>query len=155
MGGGLSPPNTPLGTPLAGCKVNISVYLEVTNSVKAKLVLPAQKQYRTRNDSWFMQSMQFASSQRYITYCLFCFLLSQNIKISLYRRVSVRVVLYGCATWSLTLREEHGLRVFENRVQRGIFGAQRDEVTEMQQTIKGGSPQFVSPINISYYWVMK
>jgi hypothetical protein len=38
-------------------------------------------------------------------------------------------VLYGCETWSLTLREEHRLRVFENRVVRRIFGSKRDEVT--------------------------
>jgi hypothetical protein len=37
--------------------------------------------------------------------------------------------LYGCKTWSLTLREEHGLRVFENRVLRRIFGPKKDEVT--------------------------
>jgi hypothetical protein len=39
------------------------------------------------------------------------------------------VVLYGRETWSLTLREEHRLRVFENRVLRRIFGPKRDEVT--------------------------
>ena len=39
------------------------------------------------------------------------------------------VVLYGCETWSHTVREEHGLRVFENRVLRRIFGPMRDEVT--------------------------
>jgi hypothetical protein len=39
------------------------------------------------------------------------------------------VVLYGCETWSLTLREEHRLRVFENSVLRRIFGPKRDEVT--------------------------
>jgi hypothetical protein len=39
------------------------------------------------------------------------------------------VVLYGCETWSLTLREEHRLRLFENRVLRRIFGPRRDEVT--------------------------
>jgi hypothetical protein len=39
------------------------------------------------------------------------------------------VVLYGCETWSLTLREEHRLRVFENRVLRRIFGPKRDVVT--------------------------
>jgi hypothetical protein len=38
------------------------------------------------------------------------------------------MVLYGCETWSLTLREEHRLRVFENRVLRRIFGPKRDEV---------------------------
>ena len=40
------------------------------------------------------------------------------------------VVLYGCETWSLTLREERKLRVFENKVLRRIFGPRRDEVTE-------------------------
>jgi hypothetical protein len=40
------------------------------------------------------------------------------------------MVLYGCETWSLTLREEHGLRVLENRVLMRIFGPKRDEVTE-------------------------
>jgi hypothetical protein len=39
------------------------------------------------------------------------------------------VVLYGCETWSVTLREEHRLRVFENRVLRGIFGPKRNGVT--------------------------
>jgi hypothetical protein len=39
------------------------------------------------------------------------------------------VVLYRCETWSLKLREEHRLKVFENRVLRGIFGPKRDEVT--------------------------
>jgi len=39
------------------------------------------------------------------------------------------VVLYGCETWSLTLREKGGLRVFENRVLRKVFGPKRDEVT--------------------------
>jgi hypothetical protein len=39
------------------------------------------------------------------------------------------VVLYGCETWSLVLREEHRLRAFENRVLKSIFGAKRDEVT--------------------------
>jgi hypothetical protein len=43
--------------------------------------------------------------------------------------VLLPVVLYGCETWSLTLREDHRLRVFENRVLRKIFGPKRDEVT--------------------------
>jgi hypothetical protein len=45
------------------------------------------------------------------------------------RNVILPVVLYGCETWSLTLKVQHRLRVFENRVLRGIFGAKRDEVT--------------------------
>jgi hypothetical protein len=47
----------------------------------------------------------------------------------IYKTIILPVVLYGCETWSLTLREEHRLRVFENRVLRTIFGPKRDEVT--------------------------
>jgi hypothetical protein len=56
--------------------------------------------------------------------------LSGNVKVKIYRTIILPVVLCGCETWSLTLREEHRLRVFENRVLRGIFGPKRDEVTE-------------------------
>jgi len=56
-------------------------------------------------------------------------LLSKNLKIKTYRIIILPVVLYGCETWSLTLREERRLRVFESRVLRGIFGPKRDEVT--------------------------
>jgi hypothetical protein len=51
----------------------------------------------------------------------------RNLKIKIYRIIILPVVLYGCETWSLTLREEHGLRVFENRVLRRIFGPKREE----------------------------
>jgi len=54
---------------------------------------------------------------------------SKNIKIKTYRTLILPAVLYGCETWSLTLRKEHRLRVFENRVLRRIFGTKRDEVT--------------------------
>jgi len=57
-------------------------------------------------------------------------LLSKNLKIKIYRTIILPVVLYGCETWSLTLREEKKLRVFENMVLRRIFGPRRDEVTE-------------------------
>jgi hypothetical protein len=56
-------------------------------------------------------------------------LLSKNTKIRVYRTIILPVVLYGCETWSLTLREEQRLRVFENRVLRRKFGPKRDEVT--------------------------
>ena len=56
-------------------------------------------------------------------------LLSKNIKIKTHRTVVLPVVLYGCETWSPTLREERRLRVFENRVLRRIFGPKRDKVT--------------------------
>jgi hypothetical protein len=55
--------------------------------------------------------------------------LSKNTKIKIHRTIILRFALYGCGTWSLTLREEHGLRVFENRVLRRIFGPKNDEVT--------------------------
>jgi hypothetical protein len=55
-------------------------------------------------------------------------LLSKNLKIRIYKTIILPVVLYGCETWSLTLREEHRLRVFENRVLRRIFGPNWDEV---------------------------
>jgi hypothetical protein len=54
-------------------------------------------------------------------------LISKNLKIKIYKTVIFPVVLYGCETWSLTLREEHRLRVFENRVLRKIFGPEREE----------------------------
>jgi hypothetical protein len=56
-------------------------------------------------------------------------LLSKNLKIRIYKTIILPVVLYGCETWSLTLRKEHRLRVFENMVPRKIFGPKRDEVT--------------------------
>jgi hypothetical protein len=57
-------------------------------------------------------------------------LLSRKVKVKIYKTIILPIVLYGCETWSLPLREEHRLRVFENRVLRGIFGPKRDEVTE-------------------------
>jgi hypothetical protein len=56
-------------------------------------------------------------------------LLSRNVKVKIDKTIIPPVVLYGCGTWSLTLREEYRLRVFENRVLRRIFGPKRDEVT--------------------------
>jgi len=56
-----------------------------------------------------------------------CRLLSKNFKIKIYRTIILPVVLYGCETWSPTLREEWKLRVFGNMVLRRIFGPRRDE----------------------------
>jgi hypothetical protein len=56
-------------------------------------------------------------------------LLSKNIKLKIYRTLILPVALSGCESWSLTLREERRLRVFENRVLRRMFGPKRDEVT--------------------------
>jgi hypothetical protein len=56
-------------------------------------------------------------------------LLSKNAKIKIYRTIILPVVLYGCESWWLTLREECRLRAFENKVLRRIFGPKRDEIT--------------------------
>jgi hypothetical protein len=54
--------------------------------------------------------------------------LSRNVRVKIYKTIILPVVLYGCETSSLALREEHRLRVFENRVLRRIFGPKRDEI---------------------------
>ena len=56
-------------------------------------------------------------------------LLYKNTKFKIQRTIILLVVLFGCETWSLTLRKERWLRVFESRMFRGIFGSKRDEVT--------------------------
>jgi hypothetical protein len=60
---------------------------------------------------------------------IFCLPVSyqKKLEIKIYKTVILPVVLYGCETWSLTLRQEHRLRVFENRVLRRIFGPKREE----------------------------
>ena len=59
---------------------------------------------------------------------------STNIKIVIHRTVILPIVLYGCDAWSLTLREEHKLRVSENRELRNIFGLKRDEAMGVEKT---------------------
>ena len=76
---------------------------------------------RLQSGNAFYHSVQNLLSSR---------MLSKNLKIKIYRTVILPVVLYDCETWSLTLREERKLRVFENRVLRKIFGPRRDEVME-------------------------
>ena len=56
-------------------------------------------------------------------------LVSKNLKIKIHRTIILPVVLYGCETWSLTLRDERRQRVFENRVLSRVFGPKRDEET--------------------------
>ena len=81
-----------------------------------------QEQTKTRLQSW---NACYHLVQNVLSSCL----LYKTIKIKIYRTVMLRAVLYGCETWSNTLREERRLRVFENRVLRRIFGPERDEVT--------------------------
>jgi hypothetical protein len=55
--------------------------------------------------------------------------MSKNVKATIYKAIILPVFQYGCETRSLTLKEEHKLRAFENRVLRRIFGPKRDKVT--------------------------
>jgi hypothetical protein len=81
-------------------------------------------------------------------------LLSQNIKIKIYRTITLPVVLYGFETWSLMLREECSLRMFENRVLRRMYGPKKDEVTrECRQLHNEELNDLYSLPNI--VWVMK
>ena len=74
---------------------------------------------RLRSGNAYYHSVQNLLSSR---------LLSKNLKIKLYRTIILPVVLYGCETWSLTLREERKLRMYENMVFRRIFGPRKEEV---------------------------
>jgi hypothetical protein len=74
---------------------------------------------------------------------------SRNVKVKIRKTKILPVVLYGCETLSVTLREEHRLSVFENRVLRGIFGPKRDELTgEWRKLHSGEVHNLYSPPNI-------
>jgi hypothetical protein len=82
-------------------------------------------------------------------------MLSRNVKIKIHKIVILPVILYGCETSSLTLKEEHELRVFENRVLIRVFGPKRDEVTggwrklhneELHGNILVGGPEGRRPL---------
>jgi len=63
----------------------------------------------------------------------------------IYRTINLPVVLYGCGTWSLTLREEHRLRVSESRVPRKIFGLERDEIPGEWRRLHNVEPRDLCP----------
>jgi hypothetical protein len=76
-------------------------------------------------------------------------LLSRNVKVKVYKTIILPVVLYGCETWSLTLRKENRKRVFENRVLRKLFGPKKDEVTgEWRKLHSEELPILYSSLNI-------
>jgi len=74
-----------------------------------------QEEIKSRLNSWQVQNILSSS------------LFFKNLKIKIYKIIFLRAVMYGHETWSLTLREERRLRVFENRVLKGIFGAKREK----------------------------
>jgi hypothetical protein len=93
----------------------------------------------------------YHSVQNLLSSCL----LSTNVKVKIYKTIILPVVLYGYETWSLTLKEEHRLRVFENRVLRRIFGLKRGEVTGQWRKLHIGelhnlysSPEIVRQIKL-------
>jgi len=81
-------------------------------------------------------------------------LLSKDLKMKIYRIIMLPVFLYGCATWSLALRAEHRLRVFENRVLRRIFGPKSGELTEVWRKLHNEelNDLYFSP---EFCWVVK
>jgi len=100
---------------------------------------------RLRSENACYHSVQNLSSSR---------LLSKNLKIKIYRTLILPVVLLGCETWSLTLREERKLGVFENMVLRRTFGPGRDEVTgKWRRLYNEELNDLYSPPNI--VWVIK
>ena len=91
--------------------------------------MQAERPFETSAAGWMQvvvkQKVSGLSVCKYLSFSV----LSKNLKIMIYITIILPVVLYGCETWSLTLREERRLRVSENRVLRRIFGHNRDEVT--------------------------
>jgi hypothetical protein len=72
-------------------------------------------------------------------------LLSRSLKVKIHKSVILPVVFYGCETWFLTLREEHRLRVFENRVLRRISGPKTDEVRREWKKLHSGELHHLYP----------
>jgi len=93
-------------------------YLGTTLTNKNSIQEEIKRRLKVGNDCYYsVQNLLFSS------------LLSKKLKIKIYRTIILPVGLYGCETWSLTVREERRLRVFENRVLRRVFGPKREEVT--------------------------
>jgi hypothetical protein len=76
----------------------------------------------------------------------------ENLKFKIYRTIILSVVLYGCEAWSLTLREERRLRVFENSVLRRVFGPRRAEVKGTGENYVMKSLMICTPYPILCGW---
>ena len=92
-------------------------YLGTTLTNKNSIHEEIKSRFKSGNACYLLVQNIFSAS-----------LLYKNLKIKIYRTIILPVVLFGCETWSLILRELRRLRVFENRVLRSIFGPKRDEV---------------------------
>jgi hypothetical protein len=99
---------------------NVSQLKYLGTIVTSQNLIQAEIKRRLNSGNACYHSVQSLLSSR---------LLSKNLQIIIYKTIILPVVLYGCKTLSLTIREEHRLRMFENRMLRRIFGPKRDEVT--------------------------
>jgi hypothetical protein len=99
---------------------NVSQFKYLGTTVPSQIMIQEEIKKRLNSDNACYYSVQILLSSR---------LLSKNLKIRIYKTINMPVVVYGCETWSLTLREYYRLRMFENRLLRKIFGPKRDEVT--------------------------
>jgi hypothetical protein len=99
---------------------NVSQFKYMGTTVTNQNVILEEIKRRLNSGNAFYHSVQNLLSSR---------LLSKNVKVRIYKTIILPVFLYGCETWSLTVREERKLRVFENRVLRRIFGPKREGVT--------------------------
>jgi hypothetical protein len=99
---------------------NVSQYKYLETTVTNQNLIREDSKRRLNSGNACYQLVQNLRSSR---------LLSKNLKIRIYNTIILPVVLYGCETWSLTLREEHRLRMFENRILRKVFGLKMDEGT--------------------------
>jgi hypothetical protein len=99
---------------------NVSQFKYLGTTVTHQNLIQEEIKRRLNSGNACYHSVQILLSSR---------VLSKNLKIRIYKMIILPVVLYGCETWHLILREEHRLRVFENRVLRRIFGPKRDKVT--------------------------
>jgi hypothetical protein len=99
---------------------NVVQFKYLGTTVKNKKLIQEETENRLNLGNACYHSVQNLSSS-----CL----LSKNVKIRIYKITLLPVVLHGCETWSLTLREEHRVKISESKLLRRIFGPKRDEVT--------------------------
>jgi hypothetical protein len=98
---------------------NVSQFMYLGTTVTNQNLIQEEIKRRLNSGNACYHSVQNLSSR----------FLSKNVKVRIYKTIILPVAPYGCETWSLTLREDHKLRVFENRVLRRIFGPKGDGVT--------------------------